>query len=216
MNGHDSSLVPSPSGKLCPRLILEGTRLTGKTELAYTMLEDARFVGARKYRYHTPLVSAEWGGLTDQPWGESLIRFDLARRGVAVRAYRAWLDLFNCLRFEAWVVDRFHLSMRAEMERAGRWDDGLDSLYHEIDERLSAAGFGLVLSVRDEDSFEAARAERLKVSGNPSQYDDLGVFISEQHRLRELAAASRLPVLEIDAADQAASVEAVASWLGLG
>jgi len=27
----------SPSGKLCPSLILEGTRLTGKTELAFAM-----------------------------------------------------------------------------------------------------------------------------------------------------------------------------------
>ncbi|MFG0305132.1 MAG: hypothetical protein ACF8Q5_02820 [Phycisphaerales bacterium JB040] len=206
----------SSSGKLCPRLLLEGTRLTGKTELAYTMLEDARFVGARKYRYHTPLVSAEWGGLTDKPWGESLTRFDLSRRDVAARAFRAWLDLFECLRFEAWFVDRFHLSMRAEMERAGRWDDGLESLYDEIDERLHASGFGLVLSLRDEDSFEAARAERLKVSGNPSQYDDLGVFIADQRRMRELAKACRLPVLEVDAADQPGSVEAIAGWLGLG
>ena len=41
------------SGKLCPRLLLEGTRLTGKTELAYTMLEDARFVaGTKTYAKH--------------------------------------------------------------------------------------------------------------------------------------------------------------------
>ena len=68
-------VVASQVGKLCPRLILEGTRLTGKTDLAFAMKEDPRFVGSRKYRYHTPLISAEWGGLTDSPWGESLLVF---------------------------------------------------------------------------------------------------------------------------------------------
>ncbi|MFT5423526.1 MAG: hypothetical protein ACI89L_001306 [Phycisphaerales bacterium] len=205
----------SPSGKLCPRLILEGTRLTGKTELAFAMQEDPRFVGARKYRYHTPLISAEWGGLTDTPWGESLLSFGPEARPVAEAAWHAWLTLFESLRYEAWFVDRFHLSMRCEQERARTWDSDLESLYAEIDARLAAAGFSVVLSVRTESEFEAARTERLKISGNPSQYDDLSVFIREQTRLRELASASAMPVLEVNASDQAGSVDQIAKWLGL-
>jgi hypothetical protein len=53
------------------------------------------------------------------------------------------------------------------------------------------------------------------VSGKPSQYDDLGVFIREQKRFRELAAASRLPVLELDLSDGdvEGACHRVADWL---
>jgi len=37
--------------KLCPKIILEGTRLTFKTEIAFELNEHPRFVGPRKYRY---------------------------------------------------------------------------------------------------------------------------------------------------------------------
>jgi len=46
--------------KLCPKIILEGTRLTFKTEIAFELNEHPRIVGPRKYRYHSPLISAEW------------------------------------------------------------------------------------------------------------------------------------------------------------
>jgi len=62
--------------KLCPKLILEGTRLTGKTELAFALNEHPRLVGQRRYRYHSPLVSGEWCGFTNFPWGRGLINFD--------------------------------------------------------------------------------------------------------------------------------------------
>jgi hypothetical protein len=45
--------------KLCPKVILEGTRLTSKTEIAFALNEHPRIVGPRRYRYHSPLVSAE-------------------------------------------------------------------------------------------------------------------------------------------------------------
>ena len=41
------------SGKLCPKIILEGTRLTLKTEIAFALNEHPQVVGARKYRYHS-------------------------------------------------------------------------------------------------------------------------------------------------------------------
>ncbi len=40
--------------KLCPKVILEGTRLTLKTDIAFALNEHPRVVGPRKYRYHSP------------------------------------------------------------------------------------------------------------------------------------------------------------------
>lgn len=60
------------SSKLCPKVILEGTRLTFKTEIAFRLNEHPRFVGPRKYRYHSPLISAEWCAFTNDPWGRGL------------------------------------------------------------------------------------------------------------------------------------------------
>jgi hypothetical protein len=57
-----------PVIKLCPKLILEGTRLTGKTDLALALNESSRITGVRKYRYHSPIVSAEWNGFTESPY----------------------------------------------------------------------------------------------------------------------------------------------------
>jgi hypothetical protein len=37
--------------KLCPKIILEGTRLTFKTEIAFALNEHPRIVGPRKYRH---------------------------------------------------------------------------------------------------------------------------------------------------------------------
>jgi hypothetical protein len=61
--------------KLCPKIILEDTRLTLKTEIAFALNEDARIVGPRKYRYHSPLISAEWCSFTNFPWGEDSSTF---------------------------------------------------------------------------------------------------------------------------------------------
>ena len=61
--------------KLTPKIILEGTRLTRKTDLAFALNEHPRIVGPRRYRYHSPLVSAEWCGFTPLPWGRGLVNF---------------------------------------------------------------------------------------------------------------------------------------------
>jgi len=47
--------------KLCPKLILEGTRLTYKTDIAFALNEHPRIVGPRKYRYHSPRSSRRSG-----------------------------------------------------------------------------------------------------------------------------------------------------------
>jgi hypothetical protein len=197
--------------KLVPKVILEGTRLTHKTDIAFALNEHERIVGPRRYRYHSPVVSAEWCGFTNVPWGRGLINYRPDEEPKAMATFAAWATLFENLRYYSWIVDRFHLSTQAwQRAHAGRKVG-----FGWLEERLEPLGFRLVLCVRSEASFEAARAERLKVSGNPRQYDDLGVFLREQELLRELASESRLSVYELDvsASDVVAAADEVARWL---
>ena len=64
-------------------------------------------------------------------------------------------------------------------------------------------------------TFKTAHTERLKVSGNPSQYDHLDLFIREQDIIRELISRSMLPRLTLDISDNNINtgVERIADWL---
>src|SRR5512135_2569357 len=159
--------------KLCPKIILEGTRLTHKTDIAFALNEHPRIVGPRKYRYHSPLVSAEWCGFTNVPWGRGLINFEPREEALALETYRTWMRLFELLRYYSWIVDRFHVSTQLhQLRRYGKHYD-----FRWLEDRLLAVGFRLIFCTRAPESFEAARAERLKVSGNPAQYDDVRSFV---------------------------------------
>jgi hypothetical protein len=197
--------------KLVPKLILEGTRLTLKTDIAFALNEHPRVVGPRRYRYHSPVVSAEWCGFTNHPWGRGLVNFAPDEEALAMDTYATWAHLFENLRYYSWIVDRFHLSTRA-WQTANR---GRDFDFGWLEERLAALGFRHVLCTRAPESFAAARAERLKVSGKPSQYDDLEPFVREQELLRRLVRESRLPWLEVDvtASNVAAASDRIADWL---
>jgi hypothetical protein len=72
-----------------------------------------------------------------------------------------------------------------------------------------------VFITRSQTSFEAARAQRLKVSGNPSQYDDLQVFIDEQNLMRKFVSESTLPklILDISDSDLEKVTDQIADWL---
>ena len=199
------------SEKLCPKILLEGTRLTLKTDIAFALNEHPEIVGPRKYRYHSPLISAEWCGFTDVPWGRGLINFEPQEEERAMETYRTWVRLFELLRYYSWIVDRFHLSTRLYQRR----HRGRDYGFRWLEERLDALGFHLVFCSRRRESFAAAREERLKVSGNPSQYDDLEVFVDEQEAMREIVGESILPTLELDVSDGdvAAAADRVAAWM---
>jgi len=71
------------------------------------------------------------------------------------------------------------------------------------------------LVTRSPDSFASARRERLLVSGNPRQYDDLQLFAREQELIRRLASESVLPRLEVDISDDdvAAATDRIATWM---
>ena len=197
--------------KLVPKIILEGTRLTFKTDIAFALNEHPRIVGPRKYRYHSPLISAEWCAFTNFPWGRGLINFEPQEEGLAMETYATWLKLFELQKYYSWIVDRFHLSTRAFQLKAYNKDYD----FRWLEERLAALGFRLVLLTRTPESFAAARAERLKVSGNPSQYDSLQIFIEEQELMRRLAGESILPCLELDISDSNVprAVERIADWM---
>lgn len=197
--------------KLCPKVILEGTRLTLKTEIAFALNEHPRIVGPRKYRYHSPLISAEWCAFTNFPWGRGLINFEPQEEALALETYRTWVRLFELLRYYSWIVDRFHLSTQVyQWRRYGKRYD-----FRWLEDRLRPLGFRLVFCTRTPESFAAARTERLKVSGNPSQYHDLQVFVDEQERMRGFVAESTLEILELDVSDNdvTGGVERIADWL---
>jgi len=197
--------------KLCPKVILEGTRLTHKTDLAFALNEHPRIVGPRRYRYHSPLVSAEWCGFTNVPWGRGAVNHAPEEGERARETYAAWARLFELLPYYSWIVDRFHVSTQAHQLQA----HGAQPDYRWLEARLRPLGFRHVLCVRDPATFEAARAERLRVSGNPAQYDDLGPFIREQELFRRLVRESSLPslVLDVSDGDVAAAAGRVADWL---
>lgn len=199
------------SKKLCPKIILEGTRLTFKTDIAFALNEHPQVVGARKYRYHSPVISGEWCGFTNFPWGRGLINFEPQEEAQAMETYHTWARLFELQRYYSWIIDRFHLSTRMYQLRTY----GTDYPFRWLEQRLGPLGFHLVYLYRTPESFEAARAERLKVSGNPSQYDDLQVFVDEQRLMERLVSESSLPTLALDISDNdiPRATDAIAGWL---
>jgi hypothetical protein len=197
--------------KLTPKIILEGTRLTHKTDLAFALNEHPRIVGPRKYRYHSPLISGEWCAFTNFPWGRGLINFNAEEEELAMTTYDAWLRIFELQRYYSWIVDRFHIStMMHQQKYCGRTYD-----LRWVEERLLPLGFRIVFCHRSSESFAAAREERLKVSGNPKQYDNMQIFLEEQEDLRLLVNRSILPVLSLDVSG--GSIEqlsnTVADWM---
>jgi thymidylate kinase len=201
----------TPIVKLCPKLIIEGTRLTGKTDLAMALNEHRRIVGVRKYRYHSPIVSAEWNGFVKNPYGSSLIDFEEAYETYALRAYRLWLSLFELYQYYSWIVDRFHLStqMWQAIYRGRKYE------FQWLESRLSALGFRLIFCWRNPESFAEARAKRLQISSNPSQYNDLAIFIREQEILQQLVEDSAIPKLSVDVSYRSLEeqIDYIAGWL---
>lgn len=128
-----------------------------------------------------------------------------------METYKTWVRLFELQRYYSWIVDRFHLSTRMYQLMT----HGKDYDFGWLEERLNPLNFRLVLLTRSPESFAAARAERLKVSGNPSQYDNRDLFVEEQKVIHRLFGESGLQKLQIDISDNdiPRAVEWVADWL---
>jgi len=197
--------------KLTPKIILEGTRLTFKTELAFTLNEHPKIVGPRKYRYHSPIISGEWCAFTNFPWGRGLINFNQDEESMAIETYATWMRLFELQRYYSWIVDRFHVSTIAYQKIYNNRDYD----FSWLEKRLKRLNFRLIYCYRSPDSFARAREQRLKVSGNPKQYDDLNVFIAEQKVIEEIIDNSLLTVFKIDMSKNSVSdaADEIAAWL---
>ena len=128
-------------GKLVPKVILEGTRLTHKTDLAFALNEHPRVVGPRRYRYPSPLVSAEWCAFTNVPWGRGLVNFAPEEEALAMETYATWARLFELQRYYSWIVDRFHVSTRVHQLRAR----GKDYAFGWLEDRLRPLGFAVTV-----------------------------------------------------------------------
>jgi hypothetical protein len=200
-----------PVQKLCPKIILEGTRLTHKTDIAFALNEHPRIVGPRKYRYPSPLISGEWCAFTNFPWGRGLINFEQHEEQMAMETYATWVRLFELQRYYSWIVDRFHIS--TQMHQQKYCDRKYD--FRWLEERLLPLGFRIVFCMRAPGSFAAARDERLKISGKSSQYDNLKIFIEEQQLMEDVVTHSLLPVYRVDISDDniAAAADKIAGWM---
>ncbi len=197
--------------KLCPKIILEGTRLTHKTDIALALNEHPCIVGPRRYRYHSPVISGEWCAFTNVPWGRGLINFKPDEEALALETYGVWMRLFELQRYYSWIIDRFHISTRLYQLQTHNKDYD----FSWLEERLNAVGFQLIFCTRHPDSFSDARGERLRVSGNPRQYDDLSIFAQQQEKMRLMIAESSLQMLEIDVTDGDISrcCDQIADWM---
>jgi hypothetical protein len=197
--------------KLVPKLILEGTRLTFKTDIAFALNEHAEVTGMRKYRYHSPIISAEWCSFTNYPWGRGLINFNPDEYDKAMATYETWITMFELQRYYSWIIDRFHISTLVFQQKA----HSIEIDFSWLEERLAALNFRLLLCTRSAESFREAREIRLKVSGNPSQYDDLGLFIAEQEAMIEAVNNSKIEHLIIDVSDNniGHAVDKTVQWL---
>ena len=197
--------------KLCPKIILEGTRLTHKTDIAFALNQHPALVGPRKYQYHSPVISAEWGSFSNSPWGKGPINFEPDQEEQALEVYRTWARMFELQKYYSWIVDRFHISTRAYQITSNNKDYD----FGWLEEQLVELGFVLVFCTRTPESFAAAREERLKISGNPSQYDDLSLFHREQALMERLVKESVLDTLWVDLSDDDVdgAVERIAAWM---
>ena len=140
-----------------------------------------------------------------------MINFEPREEDMAMETYRTWVRLFELQRYYSWIIDRFHISTQMyQLRKYGKHYD-----FKWLEDRLRPLGFRLVFCTRTPESFAAARAERLKVSGNPSQYDNLQLFLDEQELLRKLISVSTLPTLTLDISDNNVpnAVGKIADWL---
>lgn len=199
-----------------PKIILEGTHLTLKTDIAFAVAEHPRLIGHRKHRWHIPLVSSEWETLAEkQPTkadpGHSMVDFAPHEEAWAMEAYHVYARLFELHRDYYWIVDRFHISTRAYQLSA----HGRDYDFEWLEERLAQLNFHLVLCIRDASSFAEARTARLQYSENPDRYHDLDAFVREQELMRKLVARSCLRSLELDVTDNNvdAAADRVLDWV---
>lgn len=185
-----------------PKILLEGTHLNRKTDIAFALAEHVDVIGYRKHRWHIPLISGEWQTRSDkQPTkskpGRTMIDYLPGDDNWAHEAFETYVRLLELHRDYYWVIDRFHISTMAFQQMA--YGRAVDLTW--VDQRLAAVGVVLVHCWRDPDSFSSARDLRLTYSENPHNYDDLSVFIHEQELIQEIISSSVMASCTVDVTD---------------
>lgn len=195
-----------------PKILLEGTHLVRKTDIAFALAEHPDVIGQRRHRWHIPLISAEWQTRSAvQPTkanpGRNMIDFGAADEAWARECFDTYVRMLELHRDYYWVIDRFHISAIAYQRQVYHRDVDLSS----VDRRLAGLGVLLVLCHRSPDTFPQARAERLRYSENPHNYDDLDVFVREQELMAELVAGSAMEsmVVDVSAGDVARAADQI-------
>ena len=100
-----------------PKIILEGTHLTHKTDISFAIAESPRLVKGRIHRYHLPLISAEWEVLhsSTQPpltQNNSIINFHPKEEKYSMETYEKWMRLLELQRHWYLIIDSFQISTR--------------------------------------------------------------------------------------------------------
>jgi len=185
-----------------PKIVLEGTHLTRKTDLAFALAEHTDIVGRRRRRWHIPLISSEWETRSDQQPtkdepGRSMIDYLPGDEDWVMACYENYVRLLELNRDYYWIVDRFHISTQSFQLQNQRKAVDLEW----VDKRLANIGCVLVHLWRDPESFPAARKHRLTYSENPHRYDDLDVFIEEQEIIKSMVQASRMRSYTVNVSD---------------
>lgn len=199
-----------------PKILLEGTHLTRKTDLAFALAEHRRVIGDRRRRWHIPLISAEWETRAgrqptkEQP-GCSMIDFGPEDEEWAMDAFEAYLRVLELHRDQYWIVDRFHVSTVSHQRLVFEHEVDLGW----VDRRLADLGFVLVHCWRRPETFASARAHRLTYSENPRRYDDLDLFVEEQAVMASLVAESTMPHLTVDVSggDVEGAANTILDWM---
>ena len=167
-------------------------------------------VGSGKYRYHSPVISAEWCAFTNVPWGRGLINFEPHEDALAMETYATWARLFELQRYYSWIIDRFHISTIVYQ----RCTHGREFDFRWLEERLLPLGFRLVL-------LHAARRRSRRRAQNASRRPAIRastttvLFIAEQDEMRFEVGRSLLPSFELDVSDDdvEGAADRVAAWL---
>ncbi len=168
--------------KLTPKIILEGTRLTHKTDIAFALNEHPRIVGPAEVPLPFAAHFRRVVRLHQFPLGAGPDQFRRSRkRRWPWRPTAPGPHLFELLKYYSWIVDRFHVSTIVYQQRQGRAYD-----FRWLEERLLPLGFcARPVRAAPRTRSPRAREERLAVSGNPGQYRDLEPFIREQDEMRD-------------------------------
>lgn len=185
-----------------PKIILEGTSLTLKSDIALALAEHPKIVGRRSHRWHLPIVSSEWETISDQvptkaSPGKSLITFLPHQEQRALSGFEAWIKIFEIHRDYYWIVDRFHISTKVFQK--GEYDRDYD--FRWIENRLVNLGFFLVHLTRSADTYQDAKEQRLTFSENRHRYSNINKILRERSAYKKYISESVITHFDIDISD---------------